>query len=36
LLPLKKALGHSRNIPSAKMITALGGETVAKPFLHKL
>jgi penicillin-binding protein 1A len=23
LLPLKKALGHSRNIPSAKMITAL-------------
>lgn len=36
LLPLKKALGHSRNIPSAKVITALGGETVAKPFLHKL
>ncbi|MFA5747945.1 MAG: transglycosylase domain-containing protein [Candidatus Absconditabacterales bacterium] len=36
LLPLKKALGHSRNIPATKMITALGGELVAKPFLQKL
>ena len=36
LLPLKQALGHSRNIPSTKVITALGGETVAKPFLQKL
>ncbi len=36
MLPLKKALGHSRNIPSAKVITALGGEVVAKPFLKKL
>jgi len=24
ILPLKKALGYSRNIPAAKMITALG------------
>lgn len=36
LLPLKLALGHSRNIPSAKMITALWWELVAKPFLQKL
>lgn len=36
ILPLKKALWHSRNIPSAKMITALWWETVAKPFLQKL
>ncbi len=36
LLPLKQALGHSRNIPSTKVITALGWETVAKPFLQKL
>lgn len=36
MLPLKKALGHSRNIPSAKVITALGWESVVKPFLHKL
>ncbi|MEI7919775.1 MAG: hypothetical protein WCH65_06450 [bacterium] len=36
MLPLKKALGHSRNIPSAKVITALGGESVAKPFLKSL
>lgn len=36
LLPLKKALGHSRNIPSAKIFTALGGEAVAKPFLKSL
>ncbi len=36
ILPLKWALGHSRNIPAAKVITALGGEVVAKPFLKKL
>ncbi|MEI6672420.1 MAG: hypothetical protein WCL02_03545 [bacterium] len=36
MLPLKKALGHSRNIPSAKVITALGGEVVVKPFLKSL
>ncbi|MCX6823160.1 MAG: transglycosylase domain-containing protein [candidate division SR1 bacterium] len=36
MLPLRQALGHSRNIPAAKMITALGGETVVKPFLHQL
>lgn len=36
LLPLKKALGHSRNIPAAKVFTALGGEVVAKPFLKSL
>ena len=36
MLPLKKALGHSRNIPAAKMFTAIGGEVVAKPFLKKL
>lgn len=36
MLPLKKALGHSRNIPAAKVITALGGEVVAKPFLKSL
>ncbi len=36
LLPLKYALWHSRNVPSAKMITALGWETVAKPFLISL
>ncbi len=36
MLPLKKALGHSRNIPAAKIFTALGGEVVAKPFLKSL
>ncbi|AHB40930.1 hypothetical protein P148_SR1C00001G0116 [candidate division SR1 bacterium RAAC1_SR1_1] len=36
LLPLKYALAHSRNIPATKMILALGGETVAKPFLSDL
>ena len=36
VLPLKYALGHSRNIPAAKVFTALGGEIVAKPFLKKL
>ncbi|MFZ2151317.1 MAG: transglycosylase domain-containing protein [Candidatus Absconditicoccaceae bacterium] len=36
LLPLKYALGHSRNIPSTKMLLGLGGEEEAKPFLNKL
>lgn len=36
LLPLKLALAHSRNIPATKMILALWGETVAKPFLKDL
>lgn len=36
LLPLKKALGHSRNIPATKTFIALGGEMVAKPFLKQL
>jgi membrane carboxypeptidase/penicillin-binding protein len=36
LLPLRLALGQSRNIPSTKMITALGGESVAKPYLISL
>ena len=36
MLPLRQALGHSRNIPAAKMITALWWETVVKPFLHQL
>lgn len=35
-LPLKKALGFSRNIPAVKMFLALGGESVAKPFLQNL
>ncbi len=36
LLPLKYALWHSRNIPATKMILALWGEEVAKPFLKSL
>ena len=36
MLPLKYALWHSRNIPAAKVFTALGGEVVAKPFLKSL
>jgi len=36
LVPLKRALGHSRNIPAAKTFLALGGEPVAKPFLQDL
>jgi membrane peptidoglycan carboxypeptidase len=36
MLPLKYALGHSRNIPAAKTFIALGGEVVAKPFLKSL
>ncbi len=36
LLPLRLALAHSRNIPATKMILALWGETVAKPFLKDL
>lgn len=36
LLPLKQALGHSRNIPSVKMITALWWELAAKSYLQEL
>lgn len=36
LLPARLALGNSRNIPSAKMFLALGGEEVAKPYLMSL
>jgi len=36
LLPLKMALGHSRNIPSVKMFLALGGENIVKPFFQSL
>jgi len=36
ILPLKYALGHSRNIPAAKTFLALGGEPTVKPFLKKL
>jgi membrane carboxypeptidase/penicillin-binding protein PbpC len=36
LLPLRLALGHSRNIPAVKMFLALGGEDVVKPYLQKL
>ena len=36
LLPLKYALGHSRNIPAVKMYLAAGGEDVVKPYLQKL
>lgn len=36
LLPLKKALGFSRNIPAVKMFFAVGGEAVVKPYLQSL
>lgn len=36
ILPLKYALGHSRNIPAAKTFLALGWEPTVKPFLKKL
>jgi len=36
LLPLKYALGHSRNIPAVKMYLAAGGEESVKPYLQKL
>lgn len=36
LLPLRLALAHSRNITSAKMLLALWGEEVAKPYLISL
>lgn len=36
VLPLKNALAYSRNIPATKMITAVGGQDVALPFLIKL
>ena len=36
MLPLKKALGFSRNIPAVKMFFAVGGEAVVKPYLQSL
>lgn len=36
LLPLKNALAYSRNIPAAKMISAVWWQSVALPFLRKL
>jgi len=36
ILPLKKALAYSRNVPAAKVITALWWQDVALPFLRKL
>ena len=36
ILPLKYALGHSRNIPAAKTFLALWWEPTVKPFLKKL
>lgn len=36
LIPLKYALGHSRNIPAVKMYLAAGGEDTVKPYLQKL
>jgi len=36
MIPLKAALGHSRNIPAIKMFVAVGGEAVVKPFLKSL
>ena len=36
LLPLKYALGHSRNIPAVKMYLAIGGEDAVKPYLQSL
>ncbi|MDR2191034.1 MAG: penicillin-binding protein [Candidatus Peribacteria bacterium] len=36
LLPLRLALGHSRNIPAVKMYLAAGGEDAVKPYLQQL
>jgi membrane peptidoglycan carboxypeptidase len=36
ILPLKYALGHSRNIPSVKLFEAVGGEEVVKPYFQQL
>lgn len=36
MIPLKAALGHSRNIPAIKMFVAVGWEAVVKPFLKSL
>lgn len=36
VLPLRLALGMSRNIPAVKMYLAVGGEDVAKPYLQSL
>ncbi len=36
VLPLRKALGHSRNIPAIKMYFAAGGQDKLIPFFNKL
>lgn len=36
MMPLKKALAASRNIPAVKMFFALGGEEKLKPYLQRL
>ena len=36
ILPLRNALAYSRNIPAVKMITALGWQDVALPYLRSL
>ena len=36
MIPLKRALWYSRNIPAVKLFLALGWEDVAKPFLQSL
>lgn len=36
ILPLRNALAYSRNIPAVKMITALGWQDAALPFLRSL
>jgi len=35
-MPLKKALGYSRNIPAIKMYFAVGGEEKLVPFFNDL
>ena len=36
ILPLRNALAYSRNIPAVKMITALGWQDVALPYLRSI
>ncbi|MBP6909988.1 hypothetical protein KBC03_00055 [Patescibacteria group bacterium] len=36
ILPLRKALGHSRNIPAIKMYFAVGGQDKLIPYLNKI
>jgi membrane peptidoglycan carboxypeptidase len=35
-MPLRKALGYSRNIPAVKMYFSVGEEKALKPFLKDL